>query len=435
MSNAPTGERLHILIVHMRYAPDATGTAPIVTQLAQDLARAGDRVTVVTSAPHYGRDRVAEEYRGRLLHESTDEGVRIVRTLAVGFAPGSVVGRVVNYGLYMLLSTWAACRALPADVVLVVAPPITVGITGWITSRAGNTPFVFNAQDIWPDGLVKMGRLSWRPIIAAFHWLEKRIYGAAARVTVVSDGMRKNLIAKGVPYEKIAVLANWIDTSAIVPQDGPTAFRRLHHLEEAFIVMFAGNLGYAAGLDQLIDVAAILASEPEIKILLVGEGSARPDLEKMAADAGLTNLLFFATQPSHSLGDLLASADLGLVTLREGMGDLSVPSKTYAYMAAARPILAAVPRDSEVRQILEQSGCGECSEPNDPQALAEAVLRLMTDSGRRRDMGANGRVWVEQHGSRARLAASYRGLLHGIVNEGPRAGTLAAGPQGRGGAG
>jgi len=409
------GDPIRILIVHMRYAPDATGTAPIVTQLAKDLARAGDQVTVVTSAPHYGRDHVPAEYRGWMLHTSMEDEVRVVRTLAAGFSPGSLAGRLVNYGLYTLLSAVAAWRALPVDVVLAVAPPITVGFTGWFASRLGRTTFVYNAQDIWPDGLIKMGRLSWRPLITAFRWLERSIYRLAACVTVVSDGMRDNLVARGIPPSSVVVLPNWIDTAFIHPRAGPTAFRSAHHLDESFLVMFAGNLGYAAGLDLVIELAAILEREPKVRVVLVGEGSARPGLQKKAADAGLGNLLFFPTQPDDSLADLLASADIGLVTLRKGMGDLSVPSKTYAYMAAARPVLAAVPGDSEVRRIIEQAECGEWIEPEEPQALAEAVGRLMADRARRHAMGVKGRRWVEEHNSRTFLTASYRKLLHDIA--------------------
>jgi colanic acid biosynthesis glycosyl transferase WcaI len=426
------GLPLRVLIVHMRYAPDATGTAPIVTQLAQDLARAGERVTVVTSAPHYGRAQVVEEYRGRWLHVSTEDGVRIIRTMAVGFAPGSVLGRIVNYGLYLMLSTWAACRELPADVILAVAPPITVGITGWIAGRAGHVPLVYNAQDIWPDGLVQIGRLRWRPMIAAFHALERRVYAASARVTVVSGGMRDNLISKGVAPDKVAVLANWIDTSAVVPQVSETDFRRRHGLQESFVVLFAGNLGYAAGLDQLVGVAKRLESRPEIMLVLVGEGSARPDLERQVREARVSNLRLFSTEPAERLADLLASADIGLVTLRAGMGALSVPSKTYAYMAAGRPVLAAIPPDSEVRTIVEESGCGVCCDPDKPEALAAKILEMADDRDRLRRMGDAGRRWVEQHGSRARITAAYRALLHDVASQvsGPRA---AAGRPRRGG--
>jgi colanic acid biosynthesis glycosyl transferase WcaI len=408
-------ENMRILILHMRYWPDATGTAPLVTELARDLAAKGEDVTVVTSAPHYQRSSIPEEYRGQLVHRSLEEGVRVLRTWAYVPPAGSVVGRGIDYIAFTLLSTIVAASAGRQDVILCIAPPITVGISGWLVGLLRRSPIVFNAQDIWPDGLVSMGRLKSRGAIAAFHALERFIYRRAMRVTVVSDGMRRNLLEKGVPVEKVRVISNWVDLSAVRPVEKINAFRAELGLEDKFVVLFAGNLGYAAALETVIEAAKILKYHQEIIFLIVGEGSAKADLVSRCEMLGLENVRFVTTQPKDRIGEVYGSADLSLVTLRSDMGSLSVPSKAYTIMASQRAMLAAVPEDSEIARIVTEVDCGRWVSPEDPQALADAILACHQESDTLAIAGKNGRMYVEQYFERSILTGQYHRLLREVA--------------------
>jgi colanic acid biosynthesis glycosyl transferase WcaI len=406
---------MRILILHMRYWPDATGTAPLVTELAKDLAAKGEDVTVVTSVPHYQRSSVPAEYRGKLVHRSFEEGVRVLRTWAYVPPAGSVVGRGIDYVAFTLLSTIVAASAGPQDVILCVAPPITVGISGWLVGLLRRAPMVYNAQDIWPDGLVSMGRLKNRRIIAAFHALERFIYRSAVRVTVVSDGMKRNLLEKGVPEEDVRVISNWVDLTAIRPIEKINPFRVELGLEGKFVVLFAGNLGYAAALETVIEAANILKHHPEIVFLIVGEGSAKADLVARCAALALENVRFVTTQPKERIAEVYGSADLSLVTLRSDMGSLSVPSKAYTIMASQRAMLAAVPEDSAIAKIVSEVDCGRWIRPEDPQALADAVLASRQESDTLPLAGKNGRRYVERNFERSMLTEQYHRLLRELV--------------------
>jgi colanic acid biosynthesis glycosyl transferase WcaI len=405
---------MRILIIHMRYLPDATGTGPLVTELARDLAAQGDEVSVITSVPHYGRRSAAPEYRGRLFHHSLEEGVQVCRTWAYVPRAGSVPGRGLDYLAYTLLSTWAAVRSSKPDVVLCVAPPITVGLSGRITGLVHRTPMVFNAQDIWPDGLVSIGRLSQGPLLAAFRWLERTVYRASARVVVVSEGMRRNLLAKGVPGSKVAVIPNWVDVDAVSPVAGPNRFRQELGLHDRFVVLFAGNLGYAASLSVIVEAAGHLRQDPQTVFLFVGEGSAKAETMAQAESLGLLNVRFVTTQPRERLAEVFGAADVSLVTLRKNMGTLSVPSKSYSIMASGRPMLAAVPEDSEIADLVQAADCGVWVPPEDPLALADAIRKLREDPAGREGCGRNGRAYVEAHFGRPAVTARYRELLHEV---------------------
>ncbi len=403
---------MRILILHMRYHPDLTGTGPLVTQLARDLAAEGDEVLVITSAPHYGQESAAARYSGWLVHRATEDGVQVWRTLLYLRHSGSVLGRGLDYLIYTVLSTVVALGAGSRDAVLCIAPPITVGFTGWLVRLLRGARLVFNAQDIWPDGLAAMGRVRSPFLLGLLRTLERFTYHVSDAVVVVSEGMRQNLLRKNVPPEKVTVIPNWVDTAEIRPVDLPNDFRQEYGLGDSFVALFAGNLGFAAGIEQIVECAAILErTAPEICFLIVGEGSARDSLRKMVDDFGLKNVRFLTTQPKERVAELYGAADVSLVTLRQGMGSLSVPSKAYAIMASGRPLLAAVPKDSAIRQLVADAGCGVCVRPEDPQALADALLQLAGDPERRSLMGRRGRQYAEANTSRRAATQAYRALL------------------------
>ena len=411
---------MRVLILHMRYWPEATGTGPLVTELAEDLAAAGEDVVVVTSVPHYGLPEIPAEFRGGLIHRALKSGVTVYRTLAPVAHVGSALGRGLDYAAYTVLASLAAISLGPVDIILCVAPPVTVGFSGWVVGFLRKCPTVFNAQDIWPDGLISMGRIHNQVLIAVLRRLEQLVYRTSNRITVVSEGMRKNVLSKGVAAGRVQVIPNWVDTERIHPVEGPNPFRNELALGESFVVLFAGNVGYAAGLESVLAAAGLLRGEPRICFLIVGEGSAKADLLRAAEREGLTNVRFLPTQPSGILSNVLGAGDVGLVPLREGMGAVSVPSKAYAIMAGGRPVLAAVPTDSEIRHLVAEAKCGVCVPAEEPQALAEAVLRMASEPDRLKEYGRNARSYVVERYSRAIMTSRYRKLLGEVIEAGKR---------------
>jgi colanic acid biosynthesis glycosyl transferase WcaI len=408
-------DAMRILILHMRYRPDATGTGPIVTELAEDWCGAGEDVLVVTSVPHYGREEIPSEYRATLVNKRVESGVKVYRTLSPVPHVGSALGRGADYVVYTALAGLSGVVLGSIDVVLCVAPPITIGLSGWLIGLARNCPVVFNAQDIWPDGLIRMGRIRNRPLIGLFRWIERFVYGISSKITVVSSGMRANMLAKGVAPDRVEVIPNWVDTERIRPLDASGRFRKEHGLTDKFVALFTGNIGYASGLDSVLDAAGMLKNDPRFVFVIVGEGSAKRDLVRRADAAGLANVRFLTTQPVATFPDMLASCDLGLVPLRRDMGALSVPSKTLAFMAGGRPILASVPDDSEVRRMIEEGQCGVAVAPEDPQALANRIQSLSEQRELLKRYGQNARTYVVDNYSRAVQTRRYRALLRDVA--------------------
>jgi colanic acid biosynthesis glycosyl transferase WcaI len=406
---------MNILILHMRFHPDQTGTAPLVTQLATDLTAAGDQVTVVTSMPHYGRTALPPEYHGKLWHRSTFQGVQVWRTLV--YVPPNPSGfhRGLNFLSYTIMSIITGLLSGRQDIVLCINPPITVGFSGWLVSFLRHIPLVFNVQDVWPDCLVIIGQVRNRLLIRTFALLERFIYRVSSRITVLSEGMKRNLLLKHVEPAKVTVIPNWANLELVTPTEKLNKFRAHHQLQDHFVVLFAGNLGYIAVLETVLDAAKLIQHDPHILFLIVGEGNAKANLVAYAQQQGLTNVKFVTTQPEEMLSEMLGAADISLVTLNRRLGTLNVPSKVYSIMASQRPVLASVPADSEIVHLVEQAACGMCVPPEDARALARTIQILAQQPALLDYYGKNGRQYVEAHYERHMLTRQYRQLLHEVA--------------------
>ena len=405
---------MKILILHMRFHPDLTGTGPLVTDLATDLAAMGDEVTVVTSMPHYGGKDIPSEYRGRLLHRNNFHRVNVWRTFV--YVPPNPSGfhRGINYLSYAFMSAVTGVLAGRHDVILCINPPITVGLSGFIVRLARRAPIVFNVQDIWPDCLMIIGQIRNSLLIRTFQYLEKFIYRVSSRITVLSEGMKQNLTSKGVKKDKIVVIPNWADLDHIRPVLKENNFRSAHNLNGHFVVMFAGNLGYISVLDTVLDAAELLKHDPSIVFVIVGEGNAKSRLVERAELMGLANVRFLPTQPKEVLPEMLGAADVSLVTLNQHLGQLNVPSKTYSIMASGRPVLAAVPDDSEIARLVQEADCGVWVPPEDAQSLAKCIQSLSKQPELLERLGANARSCVAAHFDRPMLIRRYHQLLHQV---------------------
>jgi len=405
---------MKVLLLHMRFHPDVTGTAPLVTALATDLVKKGADVTVIASRPHYGTNGTGASLGGMWFERSVHEGVRVYRTRVHVPRNTGAVHRSLNYLSYNLLSTIGAIAGSGYDVCLCVNPPITVGMTGMLVQLLRGTPLVFVVQDVWPDCLRAIGQLRSRALFRVFQLLEKMIYERATRVVVVSEGMKEHLLDKGVPAAKLAVIPNWADVEEIQPLPKKNPFRERYELNGEFVVLFAGNIGFNSQLDMVVDAARLLRDHRSIRILIVGEGNVKPALVRRAAELGVDNLQFLPRQRQEQVPEMLAACDLGLVTLNGKLGKLNVPSKTYPIMASARPVLASVGRDSEVCRLIQEADCGFWVPPDDSRKLADAILSLAGQPERLKSAGWNGRKYVEVNFTRARGVEQYFDLLREV---------------------
>jgi colanic acid biosynthesis glycosyl transferase WcaI len=401
---------VRILVLSQYYDPEPI---PKPSELAEELAMRGHEVSVLTGLPNYPTGRLANGYRLQPHKRETIRGIPVLRVFEVPYHSGSSVGRFLNYGSFMVAAAAAAPVITRPDVVYVWHPPLTVGVAAWAIRLLRGSPFLYDVQDIWPDEALLAGMMRKGLMSRALGVLEKAVYRRASHVVVATPGARNNLLAKGVPEDKVSVVPNWIFGDGLAlpaPADVESARGSLE-ANGAFTVTFAGNTGLLQGLDTMLQAARILAHRSDIVFRVVGDGSDLPRLKKLARNLELHNLRFLGRRPASEMPAILAASDALLVVLRSGpLTELALPTKTLAYLASARPVLVAAGGAAE--QLVRECDAGRSVPPDDPQALAEAIqyLAAMTPEAREL-MGRRGRDWVSRRFTREQLVDRLETLL------------------------
>jgi len=402
--------RISVLCPH--FAPDTAPTGEVITRIVTELAALGHQLHVVTALPWYREHRVEEGWQGKIWRREKTEWGSVTR---VNPFPGAnrrnLLRRAMGFAGFSTLAGLASLRGGRVDAVIAMSPPLTMGLTGWGTHLVRRGPLVFNIQDVFPDAAIETGAITNRRIIAVARWLERVSYNRAAAVTVLSDDLLDNVVAKVQPNRRnrVHVIPNFVDTEFIQPASRMTAFRAELGIGDEQVVLYAGNVGFSQSLEMVVDSAREF---PQATFLINGDGAARTTLEARAA--GMTNVRFSGYQPKERVPEVLATGDIHLVPLKAGLGRVSVPSKTYSILAAGRPVLAAIDAGTEVPRMLAASGGGVAVAPDNPVAFRVALAALLADPAAATAMGTAGRGWVTGAASPRAVAMAYEQLIRSV---------------------
>ena len=397
------------ILIHTMYFLPEMGSAPILmNELAASLAARGHVVEVITTVPRPPHNR---GYEGRFYVRERRSGF-LAKRVVTNFTAHHF-GRLLAWTIYTLFTFWNLRTVRRGDIVFLRLPPLQLGVTGWLARRLRGAKVILNIQDIHPDLSIESGLLRNPFAIRAALAFEKWIYDRNPEIVVISDGFKANLLAKGVPGEKVEVIPNWVDTEVLrpLPKDNPVS--RRHGLARSFVVMYSGIISISSydTLVRILEAAKLLADDPRIKVVIVGEGFKGKDLKAKAEALGAENVILLPFQPYDDLPSMLAAADGLFVPLDKAKSLLSVPSKLYNYLAAGRPILGLATEASEVCRIITGVGCGVCASPDDPAAIAGAVSRLAAEPEERRAMGEKSRAYVVETYSRDRVLDAFEALM------------------------
>ena len=401
----------NVLVITPQYAPDFGPSAPIYTALCEDLRQIGCDVTVITAFPHYAAADTWYERPKKLMEEEVLNGVRIIRTYVYTVPKGSLWRRLLYHASFNVFATLALLKTGRPDIVIADAPTLWSGLPLLTRSILGGVPFIYVIHDIYPDVLSRLGVVKNRRILNLIERVEEYFYRRAAQISVLSAGFRDNLVKKGVPEDKIAIIPVCVDADFIQPLNGANELRERWGLTGKFVALYAGNIGLSQGLETVLEAAGLLRDHPDIKFVVVGEGATKAPLEERAAGERLDNVMFFPFQPRESVPLVYDLADVCLILLKRDIVVESVPSKTYSIMSAGRPFIATVDRNTEVGLLVEEARCGICVEPESAAGLAEAVVKLHQDPALRLEMGRRGREFVVGRFSRRVATEQYLGLI------------------------
>lgn len=390
---------MHVQIIAQYFKPETVGSGVWIHQLATDLVGLGHQVSVVTSFPNYPERVVFEGYRGRMFMRERMDGVDIVRTYIYASPDEGMLSRTLNFGSFCASAAIGGLFAPKPDVIYCVMPPMPLGVSAEFLGFLKSAPVVVNVQDIYPDIAVAVGVLRNPTAIHFFKWMERSIYRHAASIVVIADGFKENIERKGVPEEKIHVVPNWADPDEILPGPKSNAFREELGVKDRFTLSYSGSLSFNTDLDSVLGAAELLADEP-FSFVIVGDGVKKAELMRRAEEMRLDNVQFHPFQPLEMYPQVLAAADMNLVTLNRQAATSSVPSKMFKMMASERPVLAITMQGNEVHRLVQDAQCGLTVPPEDPVKLAEALRYAASNSKEMERMGVNARRYLVENHSR-----------------------------------
>jgi glycosyltransferase involved in cell wall biosynthesis len=405
-------------VLHLsQYFPPEAGAVQVrAMTIAHSLARQGHRVTVLTELPNHPSGIVQPGYRGKLWMREVRDGVDVIHLWVKTSPRKNFRTRMAFYLSYMLAAVIAGLL-LPGrfDVVFANSPPLFVAAAGWIISALRRTPFVMEVQDLWPESAVVLGELRNPRFIRWAEWVEQRCYARASRIVAVTQGIHERLAARGVPESKLVVVPNGSNIEIFKPDsDGGARLRAQLGLDGKFVAIYGGIYGIAQDLETVLEAARLLADRPDLALVLVGEGPQKERLAALKEEYGLTNVHMLPGQPLESMPRYLSMADLALVPLRKV--DLflgALPTKMFDAWACQVPTVIAV--DGEARQVMEKAGAGVFVEPENPQALADALLCLQRAPDTRAQMGLAGQRAVLDRYSLQAAARQIETILRDVT--------------------
>ncbi|MDZ8135970.1 MAG: glycosyltransferase family 4 protein [Nostoc sp. DedQUE04] len=409
---------MRILIYSYNYYPEPIGIAPLMTELAEGLVKRGHEVRVVTAMPNYPERQIYQEYRGKWYVNEYKNGVQIQRSYVWIRPQPNLLDRVLLDASFVVTSFVPALIGWRPDVILSTSPSlpscVPVALLGWLRA----CPVILNLQDILPEAAVHVGLLKNKLLIRLFTLLEKFAYRTATKISVIADGFVENLRSKGVEADKIVQIPNWVDVNFIRPlpkEDNP--FRTAHNLNGKFVVLYSGNIALTQGLESVVKAASALRHIPDIVFVIVGEAKGLQRLQQECLDCGADNVMLLPFQPRKDLPQMLAAADVGLVVQKKNVVSFNMPSKIQVLLASGGALVASVPDNGTAARAIRQSGGGVIVPPEDPQALAMAILDLYQNPEKVKTLGYKSRQYAVEQYAFEQALNQYESLCYSLTAE------------------
>lgn len=398
---------MRLLILTQYFPPEMGAPQARLSELGEQLVDLGWEVDCLTAFPNYPTGQVLPGYNSR---RSVVESVGRIRTARVPLTPAKsgFVRRLHCYFSFV----WSASRLGPGllqkpDLLFVESPPLFIGFAAKRLSRHWRCPYVFNVSDLWPESAVRMGVIKEGLVSRSIEKLELNFYRHAAAVTGQSSEIIDS-VRRRSPATKTEVITNGVDPTRFGKQWADDSARELFGQEPGPVFIYAGLLGLAQGLDQILDLAKSIPAGVPGRFVLVGDGPVKEHLVRRIAKEGISRVRLAPAVTRERVPALLAMADAAVISLGMKLPG-AVPSKIYEAMASGLPILLIAEGEAVAR--VHAANCGLTVSPGDASSLREAFLKLAGDSSLRQAMSVEGRRAAETTYHRRSIAGKLDGLL------------------------
>jgi glycosyltransferase involved in cell wall biosynthesis len=403
------------------FTPEIGAPSARIYDLSRNWLNMGHEVQVVTCFPNHPTGKLYSGYKHCGYMREKLCGIDVHRHWSYVTPNKGIVKKTLGHISYLPAALlWSNRKLAPPDAVIGSSPTFFAAMAAAATGVQRRVPFIMEIRDLWPAIFAELGVLQNPQLIRWLEHLELALYQQAVRIITVTEGFRHNLVARGIPSEKVFTITNGADLEFWRPTKPPTALRRQLGLEGCFVVLYIGAHGISHALRYVIESAERLRDHTDIHFLFVGEGAEKDQLMRQARRSRLRNVRFLGPVDKTGVKEFYAMADVCLVPLRDiPLFETFIPSKIFEIMAMARPIIGSV--RGETADILRRSRGGLVVSPEDSGATAQAILRIYMYPHEAQAMGQKSRQFVVNHYSRSSLASRYIEVIReGIMEYGRR---------------
>lgn len=398
---------MRILILTQYYPPETGAPQNRLSGLARELKAAGHHPVILTAMPNYPAMEIHSAYKGKKWVREEMDGIDVYRSWIYVSKNRSIVSRLLNYFSFTFSSIWYHSRINQEfDAVLCESPPLFLGISAWLISKRRNANMIFNVSDLWPESAEKLGVITNRFFLNLATKLEEFLYRKSFLITGQTKGIVKD-IQRRFPSKKVHWLPNGVDDSIFSAQPYSNWRKDNGYSEKEFLILYAGIIGLAQGLDIILDAAKLLPASTNIRFLLLGEGPEKERLQERMAAEKIPHVHFLPLVSRKEIPSIVSSIDAAVIPLKKM--DLflgAIPSKIFENLALKKPILLAV--DGEARELfIEQGKCGLYIAPENHQQLAEAALQLASNPDLCKTLGENGYNYVRSYFMRSNITRQF----------------------------
>jgi glycosyltransferase involved in cell wall biosynthesis len=405
---------VRILIVTQYFWPENFR----INDLALGLQENGHQVEVLTGIPNYPGGKFFRGYGYFNKRKDNFNGLKVIRAPLIPRGNGSglrLAFNFISFAFFASLTGSMLCRG-KFDLIFVYEPsPITVGLPAIVLKKVKSAPVMFWMQDLWPESLSATGAVRSKIAIKLVELLVRLLYKGFDRILAQSRAFISPIMRLGGKPGRILYYPNSAEELYQPLEIGKSAPERAV-MPDGFCITFAGNIGAAQGFGTILRAAEQLKNHKDIHWVIIGDGRMFPWVQQQVQTMGLKDTVhLLGRYPTESMPRFFALSDVLLVTLKKDpIFSLTIPSKVQSYLACAKPVIAAL--DGEGARIIEEAGAGLTCPAENPQALADAVLKMYTiPQNHRKNMGDSGRRYFEKNFKREILLSRLEGWMRELT--------------------
>lgn len=402
---------MKILLLHQYFLEEDDPGGSRWNEMTKVWTSLGHEVTVIAGMMHYSGHQKRKEYQGKYFVKKNQGNVQVYRTHVSELYNSGFLGRLWGYFSFMISSIWAGIFKVKGnfDIVLVTSPPLFVGISGYVISKFKKAPMVFEIRDLWPESAIDTGVLTNKWVIKLAYKVEKFIYQKALLINVLTPAFYQTLKdKKNVLEDKLILIPNAADFSLseeILQNFDREAFRKVHQLEDKFVVTYVGAHGVANHLEQILDAGKLL-EDTNVLFLLIGQGMEKARLIQKAKEMQVKNVRFLDPVPKAEVFKYIIASEMGASVLKKVDTFKTVYSnKTFDYFSCKKPVLMAI--DGVSRELVELAKAGTYVEPENPLEYDRVIRNYMKNLDLLKVEGTNGYIFAKENFDRDVLAKKY----------------------------